>query len=262
MAEAPFYNQGLLDEFKNEIQYKKIISGLPDDKFVQVDWSSLLNNITDSNGVVWKGDDYGSYQVQQYGELTSTLVSDLGAINVTIHSIPSGQKSAIDFALRSAATTSMDSIQMKYYQSYFSDFCLIGMNPRVVNFIMYIFGNIFVELEYYNDYKRNDYNQDVLPIARYIQSVMEKAVASNPDKKLPSRPQFKYTINQSKIKAKSSFTLTVEPGIGYSREFWDFGVAKELNSEHVEYDEQLGSGVYKFINRGQTTFFLSSHKQA
>lgn len=255
MAEVPFYNQNVLDAFKKEIQYEKRLKSLPEDKFVLVDWKSTLNQFTDSEGVTWLSTRMSTFEAHLYGRLSATLKSDLGTIKVVVHSIQEGQKSAIEFALREAATTSMSYVDMKYYDSCFSDFCLVGTNPRVVDYTMFIFGNIFVQLDFYNEY-----NKDLLPVARYIQSVMEEAVADNPEKKLPGRPQFNYTVNQTKIKSKSSFTLTVGPGVGYSRELWDFGVAEELmNSEHIEYDEELGSDVYKFSAKksGQGTIAFS-----
>lgn len=259
MAEELFYNQPMLDAFKREIQFDKIIDNPPEDKFILVDWSVALKEFQDSEGIVWRLTDMSTYEFELNGGLRSSIESKQGRIDIQVHSIPKGQAMAIEFALRTVATTSMDYVNWRDYQPCFSDFCLTPLDSKIAHYFLFVYGNISIQLDYWDVY-----DTSVLPVARYLQSVMEKAVAANPDKNLPLRPSFIYTVNEQQVNAKKSFTLTVKPGESYSRALWDFDVAQDLLSDNIEYEEELGDNTYKFTaksaGKGTIVFSLMDRK--
>ena len=259
MAQPPFYHQKMLDEFKREIRFEQLLNKLPKDKIVLVNWGQAIKEFKDAEGTTWRGDISTVFGADDFGHMSASLESSQGTINIQISSMRDGQREAIEHALREAATTSMPYINSRVYEPCFADFCLTLRDSPISSRFRFVYGNIYVWL----DYVDVD-DKDVLPVARYLQSVMEKVVVANPDHKLPARPKTAFTISPTQIKAGETFTVTVKPGAGYQKALWYFDVAQDQLSDNVEYEEDLGDNVYKFTAKapgpGTVAFNLMDKK--
>lgn len=241
MAQQPFYNQEMLDDFKREIRFERIVSGLPPDKLVLVDWVQAIKEFKDTEGTLWRGRISSVFGMNDFGRMDGSLKSSQGQININITLMRDGQRAAIEHALQEVATTSMDHINSRVYEPCFADFCLTLKHSRTISRLRFVYGNMYIWLD---DVDESD--KDVLPVARYLQSLMEKAVAANPEGKLPPRPHISYTVNPKRVKVGENFTVTAKFDGGAQLDPKAFRVAKDLISSNIEYQENLGGGVYKF----------------
>ena len=208
--------------------------------------------------MTWRADD-GSYNsFPERGRLKINLDSDKGSIRVIVHSLSQGQEDAIDLALWEATNSNAPFVYYKYDPHCFSTFCLIPRQGSTVESMTFVYGNIMIEL------RHSGSGHDVLSVARYLYSAMEKAVAANPEGRLPARPKITYTVAPAQIKAGDGFTVTAKFGAGQQKEPRTFDVAGELVSGNVEYEEDLGDNVYKFTakaaGQGTVSFKLLDKK--
>ncbi len=252
-------NQDKLDTLKREMGYEAVINQLPKDKLVILDWENALKVFKDTEGRVWRIS-YPSSSARTYqGDLTANLKSGNEEMHIVVHSMSLGQKDAVNLALWQATNTNAPFIWYKHDPRCFSDFCLTPRMSDNVSDVKFNYGNILIEL---NRLAGDDKN--VLPVAQYLQSIMEKAVAENPDQKLPSRPKIVYTVNPTQIKSGETFTVTTKSGPGYQKALWAFDVAPDMISDNIDYKEDLGDGVHKFTakaaGKGTISFSLMDKK--
>lgn len=248
MARPPFLHQKKLDAFKHEIRYERLLSKLPPDKRVLVDWGQLLKEFKDAEGVTWRGKDPSVFAIGSMANLNVNLKSDLGIVGMNVYSLTDGQKEAIEVALHTVSMTSMEQVDHRLYEACFADFCLEPRDPLFENIMSrfdFVYGNLYVELHYI-EYAGKSYERNVLPIARALHAAMQKAVAANPEGKLPARPRVSYTVNPTRVKVGENFTVTAKFDGGAQLDPKTFRVAKDLVSNNIEYQENLGTGVYKF----------------
>jgi hypothetical protein len=186
------------------------------------------------------------------------LRSDKGNIRIVVNSLSLGQEDAIDLALWEATNSNALFVYYKHEPNSFSTFCLVPREGDIVDAVKFVYGNIVIELN------QPAFDTDVLPVARALQSAMEKAVAANPEGRLPARPKITYTVTPTRITVGESFTVTAKFGAGHKRDPMTFDVASELVSSNIEYEEDLGEGVYKFTAKaagpGTVAFSLLDKK--
>ena len=229
-TEIPTMNQDKLDVMKREMNYAQFMRQLPPDKRVILDWPALLSVFKDADGTTWRTsgqDDYYSRRAER-GALDTRLRSDSGSMQVVVHSLSHGQEEAINQALRMAANSNAPFVPYKYEPQCFSTFCLIPRQQSTVESMKFVYGNIMIELSHKD--------HDVRPIARYLQSAMEKAFAANPEQRLPARPKITCAVTPTQIKAGETFTVTLPTD--YPNAQWDFGFSKELLTPNVAYDKK------------------------
>jgi len=233
-------NQSKIDTLKQEMNYAQVIARLPKQKVVILDWSAVLSHFEDDEGTVWDLDISTYGDETGHGYLGASLHSSLGSVSAVIHSLSDGAKAAIDLALWEATNNNADFIYYKYAENVVGDFSLVPRNGNIVRSLLFVYGNILIELSYatYED------QQDVLSIARYLQVIMDKAVVANPEGALPARPAFQYSVGSQQIKAGRTFKVTVTPD--YDQTVVNFDVAEDMLSANIEYEEGLGDGVYRF----------------
>ena len=256
----PSINQDKIDVIKREMKFEQFIRQLPPDKRVILDWPALLSEIKDEEGVVWrmrKGDEPGLFQVH-HGELTTRLLSDKNNVHLNIHSLSLGQEDAIDLALFISTNSNAPFVPYKYEPQCFSTLCLVPRQTNTGKSVIFVYGNIAVDLTHYG----SDYN--VLPLARALHAAMQKAVAANPDGKLPARPHISYAVDRTPIKVGETFTVTAKCGGGARLDPGTFDVAQDVVSDNIEYEKDLGNGVYKFTAKaagiGTVAFSLLDKK--
>lgn len=247
MARPPFLHQEELDAFKHEIGYERLLEKLPPDKRVLLDWEQTVKEFKDTEGTMWRGKTTSVFGMASMASLSVSLKSDTGIVSMNVYSLPGGQKEAIEEALHSVAMTSMRQIHRKLYEPCFADFCLapkslLGSMDR----FDFVYGNLYVKLDCIEHLGRWAGGGNVLPIARALHAAMERAVAANPEGRLPARPKITYAVNPTHIKVGESFTVTATFGTGSQMDPKTFDVANELLSTNVEYEEDLGKGVFKF----------------
>ncbi len=233
-------NQDKIDTLKREMNYTQVIARLPEEKIVILDWEVALKRFNDDEGTIWSSSNISYGDEAGHGYLDASLHSARGQVGVVIHSLSEGAKTAIDLALWEATNSNADFIYYKYAKNVVGEFSLLPRDGGIVRSIYFVYGNILIKL-IHSDY---DAKQDVLSIARYLQVLMEKAVKINSQGMPPVRPMFQYSASSQQIKARQTFNVTVTPG--YDQALVRFGVAEEMLSENVEYEENLGDGVYKF----------------
>lgn len=264
MAQQPFYHQEMLDAFKREIRFEQLLQKLPEDKRVLVDWEAVLREVKDTEGTVWRGVKPSVYGMASFGLLSDNLKSDKGVVGLKVYSLPKGQRAAIEEALRNVATTSMHRINKRIYEPCFADFCLAPKDSMFYAFFSFVYGNLYVGLNYIELHDQNALGENVLPLARALHTAMQKAVAANPEGKLPARPRITYTVNPARAKAGETFTITVKFGEGAKLDPHTFDVAQDLLSNNIEYEEDLGGGVFKFTAKapgmGTAAFSLLDKK--
>lgn len=237
----PSINQRKIDVIKQEMNFAQFIRQLPPDKRVILDWPALLSEFKDAEGVVWRATDGSSSFDTGHGEIGVTLKSntnDGNGIGITIHSLSLGQEDAIDLALFDSTNSNAPFVPYKYEPQCVGTFCLVPRQGDAAEEMMFVYGNILIKLRCSGG--------SILPIARALQFAMEKAVAVNPEGKLPARPKITYTVNPTHIKVGESFTVTAKFSAGLQMDPKTFGVAKELLSNNIEYKKNLGGGVYRF----------------
>lgn len=219
-----------LRQFRQEIGYENLITNLPLEKVVSLGWLDLLNEFEDTNRTKWKLR-YPSFAVDdKRGSLTANLVSSEGEANIAVSSYNKNRIQAIDEMLRKATDTSASFLPYKVGDLKLGDFCLVPRKRANVYSIKFLFGNILVDIRHINSEK------DVLPIARYVQSAMEKAVAANPEGKLPARPKISYPLSRTRITVGETFTVTLPTG--YPNAQWDFGFSEQLLTPNIKYDNK------------------------
>lgn len=256
----PSLNQGKIDVIKHEMDFPRFIQQLPPDKRIILDWPALLSEIKDAEGVVWrmrKGDEPSLFQAH-HGELTTRLRSDNNNVHLNIHSLSLGQEDAIDLALFTSTNSNAPFVPYKYEPQCFSTLCLVPRQANIVKSVIFVYANIVVDLTHYG----SDYN--VLPLARTLHTAMQKAAAANPEGKLPAWPRITYTVNPARAKAGETFTITVKFGEGAKLDPHTFDVAQDLISNNIEYEEDLGGGVFRFTAKspgmGTAAFSLLDKK--
>ena len=240
----PSINQDKIDVIKREMNFAQFMRQLPPDKRVILDWPSLLSGFQDAEGTIWRaraGDDPIIFD-PEHGELKTRLRSDKGSTHIVVHSLSQGQEDAIDLTLFDSTNSNAPFVPYKYEPNCVSSLCLMPRQQSTVGSMIFVYGNIMIDL----CSARSGDNNDVRPIARYLQSAMEKAVAANPEQRLPARPKIAYTVTPTQIKAGETFTVTAKFGAGYQKDPRSFDVANELVSSNIEYEEDLGGDVYKF----------------
>ena len=251
----PSINQDKIDVIKREMNFPQFIRQLPPDKRVILDWASLLSGFKDAEGTTWRtrADGCSYSRRAEHGALDTRLRSDKGNIQIVVNSLNQGQEDAIDWALWDATNSNAPFVPRKYEPQCFSTLCLIPRQQSTVEFMSIVYGNIAINLTQYGS------GNDVRPVARYLQSAMEKAVAANPEQRLPPRPKVVYTVSPTRIKAGETFTVTAKFSAGHQRDPRSFDVANELLSSNIEYEEDLGGDVYKFTAKaaGQGTVAFS-----
>ena len=225
-------NQDKIDVLKREMNYAQFIRQLPKDKRVILDWQALLSVFKDSEGTIWRTrvQDYFYSRDAEHGALDTRLRSDKGSIRIVVHSLSQGQEDAIDLALWDSSMSNAPFVPYKYEPQCFSTLCLIPRQQSTVEFMTFVYGNIVIDLSYSGD------NNDVRPVAHYLQSAMEKAVAANPEQRLPARPKITYTVTPTRIKAGETFTVTLPTD--YPNTQWDFGFSEELLTPNITYDKK------------------------
>lgn len=235
-------NQDKLDALKQEMNYTQFIRQLPPDKRVILDWQALLSVIKDDEGIIWRThSEDASYGYQAgHGRLKTHLRSDSVNITIVAHSLSQGQKEAIDAALFDATNSNAPFVPYKFEPHCFSTLCLIPRQQDVVESILFVYGNIMIDLV------SSDSEYNVLPFARALHAAMQKAVAANPEGKLPARPHVSYTVNPTRVKVGENFTVTAKFDGSAQLDPKTFRVAKKLISSNIEYQKNLGAGVYKF----------------
>lgn len=252
----PSINQSKIDVIKQEMNFPRFIQQLPPDKRVIIDWPALLSEIKDTEGTVWRAIDTSYSCDTEHGEMEVHLKSGKDSIGVSIHSLTQGQEDAIDWALWNATNSNAPFVYFKHEPNCFSSFCLVPRKGNVVESIFFVYGNIAVKL--------TKYGYDVLPLARALHAAMQKAVAANPEGKLPDRPKIIYTVNPPRVNAGEGYTVTAKFDGGAQLDPKGFRVAEELISNNIEYQENLGAGVYKFIAKtagmGTAAFSLFDKK--
>jgi len=233
-------NQNKIDILKQEMNYPQVIAQLPEQKIIILDWVAALENFKDDEGTVWNLDISAYGDETGHGYLDASLHSPRGSVSIVIHSLSEGVKAAVDLALWEATNNNADFIYYKYAEHAIGDFSLVPRNGNIVRSLLFVYGNILIELTHptYED------RQDVISIARHLQITMDKAVAANPEGTPPPRPIFQYSVGSQQIKLGRTFKVTVTPD--YDQAVVGFDVAEEVLSENIEYEEDLGGGVYKF----------------
>ena len=216
--------------FKQEIGYENIIRNLPEERIVSLNWQDLLQVFEDTDHTKWKLSHPSIGMSYKRGSLTANIVSSDGEANIAIYSYNQNRKHAIDDMLWKATDTSAPFMSYKVSGEKIGDFCLVPRKSDNVYSIKYVYGNILVDIRHLNS------DKDVLPVARYLQSAMEKAVAANPEKKLPTRPKITYSITPTQVRAGETFTVTLPTD--YPNEQWDFGFAEELLTPNIVYDKK------------------------
>lgn len=266
MARPPFLHQKTLDAFKHEIRYERVLEKLPPDKRVLLDWGQVLKEFKDTEGVTWRGKDPSVFAVGSMANLNVSLKSELGIVGMDVYSLANGQKEAIEVALHTVSMTSMERVNRQLYEPCFADFCLEPRDPLFENIMSrfdFVYGNLYVKLHYI-EYVGKSYERNVLPLARALHGAMEKAVAANPDGRLPARPKISYTVSPTPVKIGETFTVTAKFGAGAQLDPRTFNVADELISSNIEYEKNLGDGVYKFtakaVGFGTVAFSLLDKK--
>jgi hypothetical protein len=251
-------NQDKLDTLKKEMGYDSVIQQLPKDKIVILDWENTLKGFTDTNGRMWRISSPSSSMHSYEGRLSANLKSGNEVVRIVVHSMSLGQKDAIDLALWQATNTSAPFIWYKYDPRCFSNFCLIPRAKEHVSALYFNYGNILIELDHF------DVDKDVIPVARYLQSAMEKAVAENPEQKLPPRPKITYTMTPTQITTGETFTVTAKQELAYQKVLWNFDIAQKLISDNINCKEDMGDFIYKFMakatGKGSISYNLMNKK--
>ena len=228
----PSINQDKIDVIKREMNFPQFIRQLPPDKRVVVNWPVLLSEFKDAEGTIWrvrKGDEPIIFE-SEHGELTTRLQSDKYSIHIGVHSLSRGQEDAIDLALFSSTNSNAPFVPYKYEPNCVSTFCLIPRQRSAAESLIFVYGNIAIDLTHYGS------GCDVRPVARYLQSAMEKAVAANPEQRLPPRPKIVYTVTPTQVKVGETFTVTLPTD--YPNAQWDFGFSAELLTPNITYDKK------------------------
>jgi hypothetical protein len=257
MAEQPYFiNQDKYEHLKQQINYEQLVTQLPQDKVVILDWSSIMSSFKDDENRAWTIS-HPSTSMRAYdGRLSASLVSGKERMTIEISSFNQGQKAAIEMALRDATNNNAPFIGYRLQDECVGDFCLVPSMMAHVNYMIFIYGNILIKLNHFNDEK------EVLSVARYIQTAMEKAVAANPEQRLPARPTFQYTIEPARPVVGETFFIHVAPA--EKHDGWEFNVAKKLLTDNIEYERNMGHNVYKFtaksVGRGKAAFNLMDKK--
>lgn len=270
MARPPFLHQKKLDAFKHEIRYERVLEKLPPDKRVLLDWEQIVQGFEDTERVKWRGKNPSLFAIGSMANLSVSLKSDLGIVGMNVYSLADGQKEAIEVALHTVSMTSMMQVNRQLYEPCFADFCLEPRDPLFANVMSrfdFVYGNLYVELhyiEYAGERTITNMDGNVLPLARALHATMQKAVAANPEGKLPARPRISYTVHPTPVKVGEAFTVTAAFGGGAQLDPKVFRVAKDLISDNMEYEKNLGNGVYKLAAKaagiGTVAFSLLDKK--
>jgi len=253
-----FINKDKYDALKQQMNFEQLVTRLPADKLVILDWPSVISSFKDDENKPW-AISHPSTSMNAYGgRLRAHIVSDNEEIDMEIFSFSQGQKVAIDMALRDATNSNAPFIAYKAQNECIGDFCLVPGIMDHVNFMILVYGNIRIDLNHFNSEK------EVLSVARYIQSAMEKAVMENPEKRLPARPTFKYTIEPARPGEGETFFIKVMPAPLDKYAAKEFDVARKLLTDNIEYERNMGNNVYKFTAKsagtGKVAFNLMDKK--
>lgn len=233
------YNEANIASFKQEIGYDQILRRIDQSEVVVIDWPSVLARIQLMDGTVWKGDfSAGALDGAFHARISGDLQDGEQLIELHVHVLSGAEKTAIDFALETAATTMMAEIPYDKFSGGPGDLYLKGKEPGGDQICIMSYKNVVIVMSSLT-------GDDVAPLAAHLQSVMAGKLMKK--EHVPALAP-RVTVSEQVIVEEAPFSIEVSLDAPAGE--WSVELLKRQLPPGIEY---LGRTDYRFEFRAVET---------
>lgn len=231
---------GMLDRFKQNINYPEIISDVSNDQKIVADWPEIFKGIKLSDKSVWQSYDHSlGILKKNHATISDFMESGDKNVNVKIHVLSdTSNKDVIEEALLMTSYTSMMDINMEYMNDGPGDFYLHYKHQYGTtgdSSAISVFKNVIIDIS------TTEEDTDVRPIVHSLIEVLSKSLVATKD---TPKIKFKTLYSSQEIKTGDSFWVEVTVPESAKSNNYDIDLQDDPLPDGIEYVKNTGGKYY------------------